>query len=393
MPHFRWRGVTIEGKWCRGSSCAVSQEQLDARLFSRGIACTQVISARPYILRPTVSRIDQAQGLQTLALLLDAGVKMPEACIVTAETLANPVLQEFFISLALSLERGKEFGDGAMSGVFNPLVVHLMQVGYNAGTLTKILPLCATFLQSADDTYTRMRSALLMPLLTLFFVLVLLWAIFVFLVPSLTALFSQLNADLPATTQALLFLSAWLSNPVIVCVGLLGITCIGFMSYFLHQRGFLVRMYAALPVLGSLYMQWHRIVFMRSLAALLDGGVRISEALQVLVRLTPSVYMRRYVEHLAHEVAGGMQLSDALASGDSALATPLMIALVFVGQESNTLAKTLTAAAQRESVLFLGTLQTITLVVQPILILGLGLVVLMIIASVYMPLISIAHVV
>lgn len=393
MPQFRWRGVTIEGDWRFGRASAVSIAQLEMRMLARGIAVTKIAPVkRLQLFQPAVSLLEQAQSLETIALLLESGMRLQEASLVAAEATTDSTLQELWIECAALIEQGKGLEESRMMPqVFNPLIVHLLLISYQAGTLVATARHAAHYARACYDIRHTLRNALLMPVITLGFVVVLLWLIFAFLVPSLTALFSQFNASLPLSTRILLQLSGYARNTWflggVVIIGI--IIYLGMRSLFRTTHALLLHM----PFIGPLYLQWQRIIFAQSLQLLLQGNVALDEALSVIATTSRSPLLRAYATRVAHAVVGGMPLSAAVATIPLPIATPLMIALITAGQESNNLACTLASFAEREMAQFLSKLRMATLVIQPALIIVLGFVVLAVIGAVYMPLLTLVHVV
>ena len=363
-------------------------------MLQRGIALTKISPLRTYYFWYSVPTVQQAQSLETIALLAESGMQLSEACIVAAETLDNTLLQECWVTLSESIERGDGITDQAsLARIFGPFIAHLLVLGYRSGTFCATARVCAQYARASQELHTRVRNALAMPLLTLLFVFGLLWLLFAFLVPSLTALFSQFNATLPLSTRIILDISAVVQSRWFFVSLLLGIVIVTGGLFCAKQRVWGVRLLAHIPFIGAVYAQWQRMLFLQALYALLQGGMPLSDALQCIAELVPSASLRDYAAQLAYAVAGGVTLSDALATTEAPISTPIMIAMVRVGQESNKLVSLLHTLADRESAQFLARLQALTVILQPMLIIILGFVVLAVIAAVYMPLINIAQVV
>ncbi len=394
MPQFRWRGVTRDGAWRFGRSSAISAERLVERMFQRGIAVTKVTPVRIYYLWYRVPTSMQVQSLETVALLVESGMPLHEACLVTSETVEYPVLQECWVNLADGVERGVGIAEQAqLLKIFGPFITHLLAIGYQAGNFASMARILAEYARSLHELKGKLKSALAMPLITLLFVFGLLWLIFAFLVPSLTTLFSQFNAEIPSSTQCLLTLSATVLSPWFFIALLTFILLCIAAVYGFKQHGWGSRVLLKVPLVGSLYAQWQRMLLVQALSALLQGGMSLVEALQAVAELIPSTMLRLYAFNLLYTVSGGVTLSDALAIADTSLATPLMIAMVRVGQESNKMPAVLNTFAERESAEFIARLHRLTIIIQPTLIILLGFVVLAIISAIYMPLINIAQVV
>lgn len=393
MPLFYWRGVTKNGHWRSGRTCAISRAHLEQTMLHRGIAVTAV-SPRTYywFLMFPVPLSEQARSLETVAMLLESGIRLDEACVTTAEIATNRVMQEFWVTAAALIQQGKGLDENPyLIRAFKPLIVQLLLVGYRAGTLAKVARVGAWYGQSMVRMKQSLWQALLVPLITIGFVGVLLWGIFVWLIPSMITVFSQWHAALPHSIQVLLEISAYVRNPLSVCV----VVCIGIAIYgivrYCAMRG--IFLYTYIPYIGSLYEQWYRVLFAQALYALLDGGITLPDALNIIAEVGVSPLVRVYAARLAHAIEGGTSLSVALATHDISFVTPLMIAMVTVGEETNALARSLKSCAEREYEDLLYYARTGTMLLQPVLIIGLGLVVLAVIVAVYMPLINIAQIV
>jgi|GEM_PF-4623849 len=393
MPLFRWRGVTKEGHWRSGRACALSRAQLEERMLMRGIAVTAAKPLQLYavFMRPAPPA-EQAASLETLAMLLESGVRLGDAALVTAEVSPNRVLQECWLSVAALTEQGKGLDENRyLSYAFGPLMVQLLLIGYRAGTLAKVARVGAWYARTAADLKRSLWNALSIPLITLSFVTLLLWGVFAFLIPSLVTLFSQWHATLPPSTQLLLTISEYARSPLVLALCAAVLFGVVMLIRFYASAGF--SLFSYLPFIGPLYLQWQRVMFVQSLYALLDGGIALPDALNMLADVAASPASRIYAAQLAHAVEGGMTLSSALATIDIPLASPLMTALITVGQETNNLAQSLKICAERESQELVQHIRIVTTLMQPILIIGLGLVVLAVITAVYMPLMNIAQIV
>jgi type II secretory pathway component PulF len=391
MPHFRWRGVTIDGSWRSGRQSALSAEALDRMLFARGVACTRLRSYRPLFKKRVADLPQQAYILESIALLLESGVRLPEAWHTISNYVENPHVQELVIRIATALEQGASLHECFVKyPVFGEFIRQLIIAGYDAGSIAHSMRIAARYVTQLAVTFKQLRAALMMPCITIVFVLGLLWTIIIFLVPVMATMFSHMDTNLPATMLYLLTVSDYVRNPIVLLL-CMGILCLSIFSIRMGIRKAQKAYWLYIPILGSLYMQWQRIIFLQSYGALLQGGMRVPEALMVMRDTTSVPFVRAYLQTVWRAVDSGMMLSDAMATIDARFFTPSLVALVVVGQESNNIVHAFVTIAQQEYEQFVHALNRYTVLVQPLLILLLGLVVLTIISVLYGPLLHMAH--
>ncbi len=404
MPYYAWRGVDILGEYKKGKMYARSREALDAQLFKREIA---LISSRPTSWRWRYGRISESLKIEffkQLATLVDGGVSIPESLLVAAEQLHHPGMQEIIHELADKVESGNALSLALCRypTMFDPITIQLIKAGEESGALAVALHAIADRLEIREEFARSVRSALILPALTFGFFLLITIFLFTFVVPQFAQLFASMNHELPATTRAMMRISALLTAPnLLIIVGLIAI-----FSYLVHQwsktkQGKRIKDSFVLhvPVINRII--WYRFVayFLASLALLLERGLQLVPALQVIAQSVDNYIFKSYVLQLAHAVNTGRSLSSALQ--DLSLSSDMgvskfpveLIALVHVGENSGTLDVLLAKAAVRYQSQVTRMLKRLSSFVQPTLMIVLGLLVLLLIFAIYLPIIELSHII
>jgi type II secretory pathway component PulF len=397
MPQFKWRGVTLEGTWLRGTSYALSAEHLDEQLIRRGISCTQYTELYTRFWRHTISYEDQVTLFDRLATLLNAGIRVPEAWAFVAQYASKPYLHHYLHYIAMELRQGSSLRDilHAKYSPFSNIVVELLCVGHEAGSLAKAVESIVHYVGTVRIFQNSVRTALFMPCITGIFVLVLIIAIFIYVVPYMATLCTSCNIPLPHTIQTMMLIDAYLKSWCLI-VGLTIIfSCIIALRYYMQHsvRWHYLRdqIYMSLPCIRVVIKEWYITTTMRALACLLDSGITLPQALKIMQHTVSPGIVQREIAQITSLVEEGVPLSDALAATHSGLFESELIAMVAVGQETNKLAQFLGTIATTYHKRMDRRLHHVSLCIQPVVISLLGIIVTMLIITVYMPIIQMAQ--
>lgn len=396
MPYFKWRGVNMVGQWCTGKQFAPSPEQLDADLFKKQISlvASKPIKTRLFV-RPIALR-DTAEFFRHFAVLVQAGILVPQALVIAGSQLSNPRLQEIVYAMADDVQSGKTLSESLCNypRVFSPIMVQLIQSGEQSGKLAPALLALCDHLESTNDLYAQIRSALMMPVITFAFFCIIVGVIFTVILPRFAQIFASMKADIPPLTQNLLAISAFMRSfyMIVLVVGM--VLCVVLVTLFNRTRmgkKSLDQLLLKIPFVGSLLRYRFSAYFFHSLGMLLHGGMQLVPALAVIRESIHNAVFASEVAMIQHRIDSGDALSDALHEADGSLFAPDAVAMVMVGQESSALPTVLQKIAQAHKQRIHSQLKTATALIQPLLMLLLGLFVALLIFAIYTPLFNLSH--
>jgi type II secretory pathway component PulF len=398
MPYFKWRGVDITGSWHGGRSFAPSREMLDTQLFKRGIA---LIVERPVSWRWFYRALTDRQKMQIfreLAILLQAGILLPDALQLMGNHGDHPYVQEVLCNLAHDVERGISLSEaiGKYSDIFDAIMVHQICVGEESGNLAGALEAISESIQMTNEFKEQVRSALAIPLMTIGVFIGVFFIIFMVIIPRFAQLFKSMHHTLPPLTLILLRTSAFISSwyGITLC-GLLAAFAVGLWRIGKTTRGtYRLQEWALrVPFIGRIIRNWAVATFAQSVGLLLTGGMRVVPALKVVSSTMQGSFFEQTFKSIEKSVEAGKSLSEALEQQGSELFTPDVIAMVTIGQESGQLPALLKKVATSYHGQIRRQLAMITMLIQPILLIMLGLLVTMLIMAVYGPIFTMASVV
>ncbi len=270
--------------------------------------------------------------------------------------------------------------------VFDKVTVSVVKASEEAGTLDVTLRDLKTTIRKEIEFSDKVRSAMVYPVFIIIVFLGVLFMILVVVVPKISSVFERLRVDLPIPTQILIFLS----NLLVKNTGffLAGLAVVSAAGYFLYrrQKNLLFEFFYSLPVISNLILQIDITRFSRSLHLLLSSGLSITAALE----LTADVVIRKKTATIIRAsrdmVFAGKRLSEGFRASRGSMPS-LMIKLMEAGEKTGTLDKSMQDISEYYDYEVTNTLKTLTSLLEPILLVLVGIVVggmmLAIIAPVY----------
>lgn len=396
MPYYRWRGVDIVGDYKKGKMYARSPERLDAQLLVREIAllnCHPVSWRWRY--RP-VSHDLKIELFKQLATLIDGGVALPQALLIVAEQLHHPGMQEIIHELADVVDHGNSFSVALhkYAHVFDPITIQLAKAGEESSSLPQAMEQIADRLEMRQEFSRAVRAAVLLPALTLgFFALITLF-LFTFVVPQFAELFASMNQELPRSTQVMLAISHFMRSwYALIFAGAVALGGYALYLFGASPRGKEIkdRLIFRVPILGAILRTRFIAYFLASLALLLERGLQLVPALHTVAQSMDNEVLKNYVHAIEREVNNGRSLSMALQDVSPHWFPLELNALVHVGENSGTLELLLKKASIRYRDQVKRQLARISSIIQPLLMIILGLLVLLLIFAIYLPIIHLSH--
>jgi len=396
MPYFSWTGVNIVGDWQKGKRFAKSTEHLDALLFRQGIALIKNKPVRWFLLRRPIKRADLFVFFEQLSVLINAGILVPQALSLVGDQLSNPQLQEVVHMLADAVQEGNALSDAMTQHkkVFDLMTIQHIKIGEESGDLPAALrSLCAS-LEMTQTFYGQVRSALVMPMVGVLFFVVIAGVIFVVIIPQFADLFAAARQDMPWLTRTMISVSTYFNSRYgIALAGIGGLCALIIRAYGKtavgKQRCAMVCM--QIPFIGRIMQTRLLGLFFQSMAMLLAGGMRIVPALRVVRLAIGNSFFADHIQLLEQAVDSGSSLSQAMAQRADDLFASHVVAMVAVGEETGQLVPLLDKIAHNYHHEVKKQLTLCTVLLQPLMLLVLGLLVVLLVFAVYGPIVNLAN--
>ncbi len=336
--------------------------------------------------RRRVSFQDLTVMTRQLASLVGGGLTLMQSIDALIEHTENERLASALMQIREELRGGGTFAEALTKHphLFSPLYVSIVRAGEVSGELPRVLNWLADYMEREQTRRTQIRSALAYPILLSIVMVIALSFLLIFLVPRYAALFAEMGQTLPLPTQILLAVSGFLARWWWAIT--LGIVAIAY-AYRLVRRTPRGRWVTdawklRLPVFGRLHLKSAVGRMARALSVLLMGGVSVLEALAVVRDVVGNEVLAQALDEVRQRVREGERLADHLRR--SGVFPPLLTRLAAVGEETGSLPQALTTVADTLDLEVDSSLKALVALLEPALILSLGIVVGFVVISLLM---------
>jgi type II secretory pathway component PulF len=258
--------------------------------------------------------------------------------------------------------------------IFDKVIVNIVKASEGAGTLDVTLKDLTGSIRREMEFNDKIKSALIYPSFILVVFVGVMMVILTVVVPKIATVFTRLNVELPLPTRIMIFLSEALINyPLYIAAGAIAIIA-GIIFFYKKNRRMFVNIFISLPLISKMAREIDLTRFTRSLYLLLNAGIPITSALE----LTEDVVIKRDVHnaivHAKTVVFAGKKLSEGLRDHKNVM-LPMMIKIIEAGERSGSLDKSLQEISDYLDYQVSNSLKTITALVEPLLLVIIGLLV------------------
>jgi len=327
-----------------------------------------------------------------LATLIAAGLPLVKSLRTLQDQLESGTLKGIIKSIADEVEGGSNFSEALtrFPKVFPDFYINMIKAGELGGMLEDILKRLSEFLDKTQKLKDRVKSALMYPMFVMIVAVLILIMLMVFVIPTFTSMFSEVGGSLPMPTKILIVISE-ITRRFWFLIPLLPVALIMAYKAIIKSpdRRFVIdKIKLRVPIVGNLIQQIAVARFSRTLGTLLSSGVPILAALQTVRDTIGNEFIARAVIQVrdsikeGESVAGPMEASKAFP--------PLVTKMVSIGEETGDLAKMLIQIADNFEDEVDVAVSGLTSLLEPLLIVFMGLIVGFIVVSMFMPLFSLA---
>lgn len=395
MPYYAWKGITLQGLMKSGKMFAVNQETLDAQLFKRDIALIKNKTAFTYLL-PRITIKTQAQFFDQLATLLDAGILVPQALSLVRDTMGHVRMQLLLSDITADVERGLALSSALerQKQCFDDRMVQMVFIGQESGSLPVTVKALSVHLETVFAFREKIKSAAMAPLISFIFFIAIVLLIVIFLMPTMASIFNSLNQPMPFITRIFLSASTFLRSWQGLLLTLAGLGVLFFVLKKLFRRECVKRsidkLALKIPFVRDIVLDTQRAWYLESTALLISGGMQLVPALAIAQRSFSNSILQEQGREIQLAVAAGTSFSKAMSSVDSELFPYDCCAIIQVGENAGSLAPALHKAALDARTRALRHGAFISRVIQPLLLIILGLMITLLILAVYTPILTIS---
>lgn len=396
MRKFHYEAIDNQGQLLEGEIQAKSRSAAIEDLLARGhtpidareIGATRLTSLLPRRSKP---RLNLLRFTRDLKNLLTAGVPLEAAIEMQLELLDEQVAINVLQQLLEDLRSGDPLSEAMAKQleVFGPFYISLIRAGEAGGSLETILTDLEEYLEQRHQLRSSVVSALVYPAILIAVTMVSLVILMVFVVPKFTQLFEDMGAELPLPSKIVFAIGEGLQAYGWVLILLL-VAGVFLFRHFSGQpafRAYMDRLMMRLPLVGDLVQKMQITIFARALGTLLSNAVPLLSALAIVKDTFTRKPYRDAMNVVIEEVEQGNGLSQPIARSEY---FPRLVShLLKVGEESGKLDFTLFELARIYDEEVRTAVKRVLLIIEPVMIIGLGIVIGGVIMSILMTLLSV----
>lgn len=328
-----------------------------------------------------------------LATLLDANIPLVDALTALQEQLENRLLKKSISQIKERVVEGARLAD-AMKGfpkVYNDLYVYMVRAGEASGALDTVLARLADFTEYQAKLKSKVTGAMMYPVIMGFVGLALMGYLLVSVVPKIVSIFEDSEAVLPLPTRILMGVSGFAQEYwYLILLVLVGVV-FAYRKYAKSPKGRrrIDQMALKAPIFGELFRKIAISRFSRTLGTLLQSGVQLLEALDIVKNVVNNTVLTEAIDHTRVSVKEGESIADPLRR--SGQFPPMVIHMISVGEKTGALESMLEKVADNYDGEVDTTVSSMTTLLEPLMILVMGGVVSFIVLSILLPILKMSE--
>ncbi len=400
MPVFVWKGRSLAGEAQSGEIEVTRQEEAVELLRKKRVLVTSIAPKRGGFKMPKlggsgVSTKDLAIFTRQFATMISAGLPLVQCLDILAKQSSKPSFGRTIGDVTREVEAGSTLSDalGKHKAVFDDLFRNMVAAGEAGGVLDEILIRLANYIEKADALRRKIQGAMVYPAVVLTVALGATAFMLVFIIPTFAKMFTDFGGELPLPTKIVLGMSNFLTHWWWTL--LLGGAAAGFAFQRYHSTENGKRQVDALllkvPVIGDVLLKGAVARFTRTLGTLIASGVPILSGLEITARTAGNKIISEAIMTARASIREGETVSAPLKT--SGVFPPMVVQMISVGEQTGALDEMLTKIAVFYEAEVDNAVDTLTSIIEPVMIVVMGGIVGGMVISMYLPMFKLIEVV
>jgi type II secretory pathway component PulF len=337
--------------------------------------------------RGRVKSADLGAVCWQLSTMLEGGMSITIALDIISEDTENLQLRQVLQHARAKVSEGRLLseGFGHCPRVFNRLAIAIIMAGETSGDLGQALRSLAEHFDGRDRIAKKIRGAIAYPIFVVCLITVIIIGIMTLIVPRFRMIFDQLGGQLPAFTRAFMgFYDALCHHAVyFVAAGALAVGASVVLARTKAGHLLLSKLLLRLPLFGKLFVESFVALFCRTIATLLEAGVPVLDALEILRGMTTNDVIASAIARVKQHVTGGSNVALGMAA--AGFFPNMVVKMTEVGEESGALPAILRKTSEHYERRIAATIDAMTGLLEPVMITTIGAIVLVVVVALYLP--------
>ncbi len=397
MPRYFYKARTPTGKIVSDIVEAVSQKEVVDKLRSMKYVVTEIKEVKktgvsllsklnPF--KHKVKSTDLTLFSRQLATLVSSGVPLVQGLSILEEQFTSEAFKNVIKSIRTDIESGVSISESMKKhpNVFSELYIGMIHAGEVGGILDQVLDRLAIYLESAEELKSKIKSAMTYPVVVLFVAIAAVVILLTFVVPQFAKMFLELGQRLPTPTLILIQLSTFLKKWIWLIIVILVIIATVFRKLYKTNEKFRLtvdKILLRLPLFGELIRKSAIAKFSRTLSTLIKSGVPILQAMETVAKTSGNKVIENAIFAAKDAIREGERIAEPLKR--SGVFPPMVIQMVSIGEESGALDSMLTKVADFYEREVSTAVESLTSMIEPLIIVFLGIVVGGVVVAMYLP--------
>jgi len=308
---------------------------------SYGRSADSLAESQPVTSTARVKQAELVLFTTQLSVMLDSGVVLSDAIEVIGQQMRPGTFQNVIADIAEAIKNGDNFSS-ALTGypkIFNTMFVSMVRASEASGRMAEMLEVLSGYLNVEAETHKQVKSAMIYPLVMLLMAVAATGSLMFFVLPRFTKIYQARGAALPKLTQLLVTCSSLLANPLFLAFSVT-ICFAGFWAFSVWKhtdsgRKVIDWIKLRAPIFSTMIVDAVMTRSMRILSTMVNTGVPLLDALDVMKSSSDNYYFQRLWTHTDARIRDGYQFSDAvMTSDDSYLIDPGILQMIRAGEKS-----------------------------------------------------------
>jgi type IV pilus assembly protein PilC len=402
MAKFAWEGKNRGGVRVTGDIEAPNEAFVLAQLRREQIAPIRVRKkaadlniSLPWKGDKKVSQKDLAVFTRQFATMIDAGLPLVQCLDILAAQQENPTFKKALARVKEDVESGSTFADalGKHPKIFDPLFINLVAAGEVGGILDTILSRLAEHIEKTMKLTKKIKGAMVYPSTIITVAVIVTVVLLLYVIPIFAKMFQDFGQNLPMPTMVVLRISAITQKYFLVFVVFFFLLWAAFRSYIARESGRrnFDRLLLRLPVVGSLLQRIAVARFSRTLGTMVSSGVPILEGMDIVAKTAGNKIIEEAIVRARGSISEGKTIAEPLA--ESQVFPPMVTQMVSVGESTGALDVMLNKIADFYDEEVDSAVEALTALLEPMLMVFLGVVIGGLVIAMYLPVFKLAGVV
>jgi len=394
---YAYKGRGTDGKIVKGKVEAPSEAAVVTRLRTMGLTPVEInqsASGSGLQMEISLGAFEKGVGLKDLAVMsrqmatmIAAGLSLLKALTILSEQTENKKLAKTLAAVRTQVETGSSFSEALWrhDAVFPPIMIHLVRAGEVGGFLEQSLESVADTFEKDLKLRGTIKSAMTYPIVVLIMALVGVVGMITFIVPVFKKMFDDLHGELPIPTQILVMASdnMFWALPLLIVLIVAGVFWWKRNKRNEKVRAFVDPLKLKVPVFGELFRKVAIARVTRNLGTMTKSGVPILQALSIVADTSNNWVLEQALRKVQDSVRSGRTIAGPL--GEEAVFPAMVVQMIAVGEDSGALEQMLGKIADFYDAEVQSTTESLTALIEPLMIAFVGVLIGGIIVSLYLP--------